>query len=49
MPQVSGTVYRDKSNERIPCASVKAWKKGAGAQYDQTDDDGGFNFEYFEI
>ena len=28
MANVSGTVYRYKSKERIPYASVKAWKKG---------------------
>jgi hypothetical protein len=48
MPKVSGTVYRYKSNERMSYASVKAWKKGVGAQYDQTDDDGDFNFDDLE-
>lgn len=44
MAQVSGTVYRYKSQERIPYASVKAWKKGDDTIHVLTDDDGDFIF-----
>jgi hypothetical protein len=48
MAKVSGTVYRYKSQERIPYASIKAWKKGVGTKYELTDDDGDFIFDDLE-
>jgi hypothetical protein len=48
MAKVSGTVYRYQTKERIPYASVKAWKKGVDTKHDITDDDGDFTFENLE-
>jgi hypothetical protein len=39
---ISGTVYRWGTKERIPYATVKAYKKGSQAQFVNTDDDGDF-------
>ena len=48
MAMVSGTVYRYKTRERIPYASVKAWKKGVGTLHVLTDDNGDFIFDDLE-
>jgi hypothetical protein len=48
MAKVSGTVYRYKTRERIPYASVKAWKKGVGTLHELTDDNGDFIFDGLE-
>jgi hypothetical protein len=44
MPKVSGTVYRQGSEERIEYASVRA-TQGKQVEYRTTDDDGDFEFE----
>jgi hypothetical protein len=49
MPNVSGTVYRYKSKERVPYATIKAWKKGAETIHLRTDDDGDFIFRDLEL
>ena len=48
MAKVSGTVYRYKSQERIPYASVKAWKKGDDTIHVLSDDNGDFIFDHLE-
>jgi hypothetical protein len=48
MAKVSGTVYRYKTRERIPYASVKAWKKGVGTLHKLTDNNGDFIFDDLE-
>lgn len=46
--EVSGTVYRDKSDERLAGAIVKAQSEGQPARFVSTDDDGDFSFPDLE-
>jgi hypothetical protein len=48
MPNISGTVYRYGSEERVQFASVKAWAKGKKVVHAVTDDDGDFQFANLE-
>lgn len=45
MPNISGTVYRYGSDERIQYATIKAWGKGKNVVHANSDDDGDFSFQ----
>ena len=45
MPNISGTIFRYGSDERVQYATVKAWCKGVPAQHAVSDDDGDFSFQ----
>jgi len=44
MPNISGTIYRYGSDERVQYATVKAWSKDKPVQHANSDDDGDFSF-----
>jgi len=45
MPNISGTIYRYGSDERVQYASIKATSKGKAALHVVSDDDGDFSFQ----
>ena len=48
MPNISGTVYKTGSDERVKYAVVKAYSKGKAPVIATTDDDGDFDFKNLE-
>ena len=48
MPNISGTVYKTGSDERVKYAVVKAYSKGKAPIIATTDDDGDFDFKNLE-
>ncbi len=45
MPEISGTIFRYGSDERVQYATIKAWSKGKPVQHAVSDDDGDFSLQ----